>query len=307
MQPTVLILVINFNGELDTLACLQSLEKLEYSNFEILLVDNGSDPSSVSAIRARHPSLNILRNQENSGFAEGNNLGLRYAQSLGVDYTLLLNNDTEVAPDFLDELIRVAESDSSIAMLGPTIYYFDDPDRIWSAGGIIDRRNGRARMVGIDETDRNLFHAGCRTVDFVTGCALLARMSVVAQVGMLDPRFFLYYEEVEWCSRVRSAGFKIYHVPSSKVWHKISPEARAASPQVHYYMTRNRLLFMQLAGYGLWAWMYTLLFDYARTLASWTFRPKWRSRRNMRSVMIQAIRDYFSGRFGARNDLPRSG
>jgi len=306
-NPRVLILVVNYNGEQDTLACLHSLENIEYTNHELLLVDNGSDRSSLTAIRAGFPSLRILENEKNTGFAEGNNLGLRFAQSLGVDYTLLLNNDTEVAPNFLGELVEAAEADPSIAMLGPTIYYYDTPDRIWSAGGLINPHNGRARMVGLDEIDRNQFHAGCREVDFVTGCALLVRMSVVEQVGLLDPRFFLYYEEVEWCSRVRAAGFKVCHVPSSRVWHKISAEARAASPQVHYYMTRNRLLFLHLAGFGLRAWFDTLLLDYARTLVSWTLRPKWRSRRKMRLVMLRAIRDYFTGRLGAVTDLPQSG
>lgn len=302
--PSVLILLLNFNGEQDTLACLRSLEKLEYPKFELLIVDNGSESHSVQTIREAYPGVPIVLNKSNLGFVEGNNIGLLDALKRGDDYTLLLNNDTEVAPDFLTKLVEAAESDLSVAMLGPTIYYFDEPEKIWSAGGQIQWSLGKSVMLGIDEVDEGQYGSACREVDFVSGCALLVRMSILDSVGMLDPRFFLYYEEVEWCARTLAAGYKIYHVPMSKVWHKISPESRAATPFVHYYMTRNRLLFMHSAKLGVRAWVYTLLLDYARTLLSWSLRPKWRSKRPvMRSVMLRAIRDYFAGRFGPMDEV----
>jgi hypothetical protein len=123
-------------------------------------------------------------------------------------------------------------------------------------------------------------------------------MSVVEQVGMLDPRFFAYYEEAEWCVRASRAGFKILHVPQAKIWHKISPDAREASPQVHYYMTRNRLLLLKLSKTGVGPWLSVLFLDYGRTLVSWTLRPKWRDKSLQRRAMLQAIRDYGRGRFG---------
>jgi GT2 family glycosyltransferase len=126
----------------------------------------------------------------------------------------------------------------------------------------------------------------------------LIKTSVVAQAGQLDPRFFAYYEETEWCVRVARAGFKILHVPTAKIWHKISPAARVASPTVHYYMTRNRLLFLGAAQAGWRAWGHTLFREYLRTLVSWTLRPKWRGMRAQRNMMIWAIRDYFTGRVG---------
>jgi GT2 family glycosyltransferase len=114
---------------------------------------------------------------------------------------------------------------------------------------------------------------------------------------MLDPRFFLYYEETEWCVRVAHAGYSILHVPGSKIWHKISPVAREASPMVHYYMTRNRLLFLKLADASLIPWVSTYL-DYARTLASWALRPRWQSKKPQRRAMLQAIADFSRQRFG---------
>jgi hypothetical protein len=301
--PSVLILLLNFNSEQDTLACLRSLEKIEYPKFELLIVDNGSESHSVQAIREAYPRVPIVLNESNLGFVEGNNLGLHDALKRGDDYTLLLNNDTEVAPDFLTKLVEAAESDPLVVMLGPTIYYYDEPDRIWSAGGQIQWTLGKATMLGINEVDEGQYGSAWREVDFVTGCALLVRMSILESVGMLDPRFFLYYEEVEWCSRASRAGYKIMHVPQSKVWHKISPESRAASPLVHYYMTRNRLLFLHSAKLGIRAWAHTLLLDYARTILSWSLRPKWRSLRPMRYVMLRAILDYFSGRFGQMEEI----
>jgi len=135
-------------------------------------------------------------------------------------------------------------------------------------------------------------------VDFVTGCALLVRMAVVDQVGPLDPRFFAYYEETEWCVRMARAGFRILHVPQAKAWHKIPIESVSSSPSVHYYMTRNRLLFLRLSGASLWAFARAFIGDDLRTLVSWTVRPKWRHLREHRLMMIRAISDFLLGRFG---------
>jgi GT2 family glycosyltransferase len=293
-----MIIVLNWNGLADTLACLASLARLDYPAHEVVVVDNGSTDDSVAAVRATYPRVTLIETGENLGYVGGNNVGLEYARAMEADYALLLNNDTEVAPDFLRLLVEAAEADLAAGIVGPTIYYFDRPDVIWSAGGAIDWGRGRTFMIGLDEVDQGQFGHTVRPVDFVTGCALLIKMSVVEQVGMLDTRFFAYYEEAEWGVRVARAGFKISHVPQAKIWHKISPDARETSPQVHYYMTRNRLLLLKLSKTGVVPWLNTLLFDYGRTLVSWTLRPKWRSKSLQRHAMLQAILDYGRGRFG---------
>jgi GT2 family glycosyltransferase len=294
----VVIIVLNWNGRDDTLACLASLSRLDYPVYDIVVVDNGSSDNSITAIRAAYPHLTLIETGQNLGYVGGNNVGLQQAQSMDAAYALLLNNDTEVSPDFLTRLVETAEADPLAAIVGPTIYYFDRPDVIWSAGGVIDWRQGQTCMVGLDEAERGQFGQLPRPVDFVTGCALLIKMAVVAQVGLLDPRFFAYYEENEWCVRVSRAGFKILHVPLAKIWHKISPIAREASPQVHYYMSRNRLLFLQLSRAGTAAWLNTLLFDYGRTLLSWSLKPQWRYKAPQRRAMVRAILDYGWGHFG---------
>jgi GT2 family glycosyltransferase len=297
MMPRVMIIVLNWNGLADTLACLSSLARLDYLAHEVVVVDNGSTDNSVATVRVTHPQVALIETGENLGYVGGNNVGLEYARAAGADYALLLNNDTEVAPGFLRLLVEAAEADPATSIVGPTIYYFDRPDVIWSAGGDIDWRRGRTRMISLDEVDQGQFGHTVRPVDFVSGCALLIKMSVVDQVGMLDPRFFAYFEDNEWCVRVVRAGFKVLHVPQAKIWHKISPDAREASPQVHYYMTRNRLLFLELSRMGMVPWLSVLL-AYGRTLMSWTLRPKWRGKSLQRRAMLQAIRDYGRGRFG---------
>ena len=172
---------------------------------------------------------------------------------------------------------------------------------IWSAGGSIDWRAGQTRMIGIGDYDTGQFGTEPRDVDFLTGCALLIRKTVLQQVGLLDDRFFAYYEDAEWCWRARRAGFRVVHVPQSRIWHKISPQVREASPQVHYYMTRNRLLFLGVTGAGPRAWIHTLLDEYLRTLLSWGLLPKWRGKRRQLRGMCLAIGDAARRHWGARS------
>ena len=296
--PHVAIIILNWNGRDDTLACLASLARLDYTLCTTIVVDNHSTDNSVAAIRAAYPTATVLEAKENLGYVGGNNLGIEHAQKMGADYMLLLNNDTEVAPDFLSLLVSAAEVESQIGVVGPTIYYFDQPGVIWSAGGIIAWNQGRTWMMNLDEIDRGQLGHSPRPVSFVTGCALMAKQAVFERVGLLDPRFFAYYEESEWCVRAARAGYKILHVPQAKLWHKISHVSRNTSPIVNYYMTRNRLLFLKITKAGWQAWTHTLFLEYLRTLISLTLQPKWRDKRAQRDLMVVAIRDYFLGRVG---------
>ena len=299
MTSPILILLVNWNGCEDTLACLHALQKVQQPAFDVLVVDNASTDDSVARIRATFPQVRVIENESNQGFTGGNNLGLAYAQQHDYRYTLLLNNDTEVSPDFLAPLVDALENNPQAAAVGPLIYYHVQPTIIWSAGGVVDWHKGETSMVGLNEQDNGQYDGLPRSVDFVTGCALMVRMSVVAQVGMLDTRFFAYYEEVEWCTRMRRAGYQILFVPQSKIWHKITPSAREAFPRVHYYMTRNRLLFLHLSHAPLHARLWTA-FSYARTLLSWSLKPRWRYKSPQRNAMWQAIWDYRLGKLGRK-------
>ncbi|MDM8532215.1 glycosyltransferase family 2 protein [Anaerolineales bacterium HSG25] len=296
--PQVVIILVNWNGITDTLACLASLEQLDYPNYQTIVIDNGSKDNSVKQIRTHYPEVTLFETGENLGFVGGNNIAMQHPLVAKTDYVLLLNNDTEVAPDFLSLLVEVAQSDKKIGIVGPTIYYFDEPETIWSAGGGIDWNKGMTHMVNLNELDEGQLGDTPRSMDFVTGCALLIKRLVIKEVGLLDPRFFAYYEEAEWCVRTTRAGFKILHVPSSKIWHKISIVSREASPQVHYYMVRNRLLFLKLSQASLRAWLFTCLRNYTVILINWSINPKWRHKAPQRRAMWRAIFDYMRGRFG---------
>lgn len=296
-KPSVSIIVLNYNSRQDTLDCLRSLEHVAYPRADVILVDNGSVDGTVEAVRTAYPLMTVIETGQNLGFTGGNNVGIAHALAEGADYIMLLNNDTIVAPDMIDLMIAAMEADPSIGVSGPMIYYFDAPDTIWSAGGGIDWSRGTTQMIGLNEEDHGQYGTTPRSVDFVTGCCLLARREVWEGVGLLDDRFFMYYEETEWCVRAAHAGYRIIHVPLAMMWHKISIEARATSPRTYYYMTRNRLLFLRQGGAGVGTWVNTGI-EYARTLASWSLRPQWRDRRHLRPVMLRAIRDFSLGRFG---------
>jgi GT2 family glycosyltransferase len=298
MTPRVLIIVLCYNGAAVTLECLASLRRVDYGAFDVLVVDNASVDGTPAAVRERFPQTMVIETGMNLGFAAGNNVGLRYALDHGYDYALLLNNDTEVAPDFLTELVRLAESDPAIGAVGPTIYYFEQPDLIWSAGGVIDWRHGDSAMRGIGQIDRGQYGAP-GPVDFVSGCALLCKRQVLKQVGLLDERFFMYYEETEWCVRVARAGFRILQAPAARIWHKIPLDARANQPYVAYYMTRNRLLFLRVTGAAALTWFYALIVQDLRTYLSLSLRPRWRGKRACRDAMLRAWVDFWQGRFGA--------
>jgi GT2 family glycosyltransferase len=297
MIPHVLIIILCHNGIELTLACLESLHRLEYRRADMLIVDNASSDATPAIVRSRFPDTQVIETGTNLGFAAGNNVGLRYALAQGYDYALLLNNDTEIMPNTIQSLIMAAESDPQIGVAGPMIYYYDQPDRIWSAGGAIDWQHGVSRMLRNNEVDPNQGDA-FTDVDFVSGCALLCKRSVLERVGLLDERFFMYYEETEWCVRAKRAGYRIVHVPQASILHKIPLDARADRPYVAYYMTRNRLLFLRATGANLSAWVHAALRQDLRTCVSLSVRPKWRARRAHRDAMISAWGDFLRGKFG---------
>ena len=157
-----------------------------------------------------------------------------------------------------------------------------------------------ARVQTVTREDNPRYYDLIKKFEERTGCAVLVRATALRQAGLLDERFFMYYEEVEWCVRTRRAGFRIVHVPQAHIWHKIAPSAQSDSPRVHYYMTRNRLLFLKASGAGWRAWVHTLFAEYLRTLISWSVKGRWRHKQAHRASMLRAIVDASLGRWGER-------
>ncbi len=226
-HPKTAIIIVNWNRKDDTLECLASLQRILYPNSRIILVDNGSTDGSADAVAERFPDVHLIRSQTNLRFAGGNNLGLREVLRADDDYALLLNNDTIVAPDFLDRLVEAAEEDEHIGMAGPKILYYDRREVIWFAGGVIRPAWGYVRHFGLRCVDDGRFDRR-REVSFLTGCCLLIRRRVLEDIGLLDEGFYLYSEDADYCLRARKAGYRLIYQPEARVYHKVSRSAGGA-------------------------------------------------------------------------------
>lgn len=257
----IAIIILNWNGKEFIFKCLDSLKKLKTSGIvlEIVFVDNASTDNSVEMIkeliRPQTSNLKLILNQKNLGFAEGNNVGIRDALENGADFILILNPDTIVDKNLVVQLIKVAKSNSKIGIIGPKIYFApgyefhktrykpNEKGRvIWYAGGILEWQNVLASHRGVDEVDHGQYDQTGET-DFVSGCAMLVRKEVFAKIGLFDPKYFLYWEDNDFCQRARKAGFKIFYTPGAKMFHLNAGSSASGGPLQEYYITRNRLLF----------------------------------------------------------------
>lgn len=253
----IAVVVLNFNGQKDTEECLKSLKVVAHPQFKVdtIVVDNASSDNSVSIIKQKYPYVTILTNDQNLGYAEGNNVGIRYALAHNADFIFILNNDTTVSPDILVQLLKVAEEHKHGGIFGPKIYFYPGCEThqtrykkgdlghvLWYAGGKIDWNTVIASHRGVDEVDTHQYDEVVRT-SFVTGCAMFVRSRVFESIGFFDKKFYLYYEDVDFCQKARLKKFDAYYVPNALVWHKNAHSSGGAGSQLHiYYMTRNRML-----------------------------------------------------------------
>jgi len=243
--PRVSIIILNWNGKKDTIECLNSLKKIDYKNYKTILVDNGSKDDSVKEIKKNFPNVKIIQNRKNLGFAEGNNIGIKYSLKNKADYILLLNNDTVVDEKFLSEMIRLAESDEKGGIIGSKIYYDKLPDTIWFAGGVIDLKKGIFAHIGQREKDSEKY-SKLKETDYIPGCSMLIKKSVIKSICLLDPKYFAYFEDIDYCIRAKNRGYKIMLAQKSHIWHKISCSSGGENNLLKfYYKNRNIILFIK--------------------------------------------------------------
>jgi len=250
-SPCVWILLINWNGKNDTLACLASLRKVSYQPCHILVVDNASTDGSIEAIRAQFPEVEILANPRNERFARANNQGMQMALQAGAELVLLLNNDTEVAPDFLDHLVQAIHSRNDAGMVSPKIYYHHHSNLIWFAGGKINLWTGRVSHRGLRQLDSLEKFNQTEAVDYLTGCAILATRECIEKIGTLDENYFMYAEDADWCWRAQQAGFVCLYQPAAKIWHKVGASAGGAF-KIYHKVRGNFLFFKHYARWYHW-------------------------------------------------------
>ena len=233
----MLVVVLTWNGREVTEACIESVLRLDYPRFDVLVVDNASTDGTVKALQDRFGDrIEILRNERNLLFAGGMNVGLERALAAGYDFVLLLNNDVVLDPGLVRELVAAAAADVRIAAAGPKIYFFDRADTLWFAGGELSLWRGWSRHRGLREVDRGQ-HDTPYDVDYLTGCALLVRREALRDVGLLDPGYAMYAEDADWCFRARGRGYRLRYVPGARLWHRVSSSTGARS----WFKVRRRL------------------------------------------------------------------
>lgn len=240
--PSVLIVVLNWNGLQDTLECLASLRELHYANHRVLVVDNGSSDGSPEIIAEKFPEVVLLRNVSNEGFAGGNNRAIDFALNQGFDYCWFFNNDAAADPGALSALMRCAETDERIGLLSPVLYHADRPDTVQACGGVIDWENWEFALTESVE-DWNDANAYGRA--YLWGTALLVRREVLQTIGGFEEKFFAYVEDRHFCMRAKTSGFDLALVPEAKIYHKWSQSSGGdhAAPFKVFLMRRNNYFF----------------------------------------------------------------
>lgn len=259
-SPKVSIVILTWNGLKLVLELLKDINKLETKglNAETIVVDNGSTDGTQEKLRGyklQNMPFKLIRNKENLGFAEGNNVGMREATKRGADYVLLLNNDVILPKNLLVQLIKVAKDDKKIGLLAPKMYFakgyefhkerYSKKDLgkvIWYAGGKIDWNNIYSSNKGVDEIDKGQYDKQKET-DVVNGACALIRKEVIEDIGYLDKKLFLYWEDADYSQRARKKGWKVVYTPRTHLWHKVSQASGIGSDLNDYFLTRNRMVF----------------------------------------------------------------
>ncbi len=284
-MPRTAIILLNWNSYEHTANCIQSLHACQGEGFDIIVVDNGSQDGSMQEIRDNFPEVILLSFEKNLGFAGGNNSGFEYALEHQYEYIMMLNNDVFVEPTFVFHLLNYMDYHPEVGAIQPKIFFNDDRSKIWNGGSKYASFFGWTYSNKYMQKEGELQKA-VHEVDWITGCALLVRSSVLKQTGLLNEHFFIYYEDVDLSFRIKKAGYKLIFHPDSIIYHiagmsnkskKKGPEGYA-NPIVHYLNFRNHLWFLRT--WTKWyQWPTTILTYFAYSLAVMAYfvlRLRWK-------------------------------
>jgi GT2 family glycosyltransferase len=240
----VSIITVNFNQAALTEELLNSVEiHNSYLPIEIIVIDNGSDIDPTPGWNLQYKNIRFIRSERNLGFAGGNNLAIKEASG---DYLFLVNNDTEFTPGLIENLTATLNSKPQIGIISPKILYFDKPDTIQYVGFTrMNMNTGRNRCIGQMEQDRGQYDNTTGPTGFVHGAAMMIRKEAIKKAGLMPELFFLYYEEMDWCEKIRKSGFEIWIEPKARIYHKESMSVGKRSLLKEYFMCRNRILFIR--------------------------------------------------------------
>jgi len=261
------IVVLNWNRKSDTIQCLDSIAKLQVPDFkapiQIIVVDNASTDNSQKEIKRALKVLNekadfeceLIINKKNLGFAEGNNVGIKHAINHDADYVLILNNDTVIDSKMVFTLLECAKKYPKSGVISPKIYFAkgyefrkeryklrDLGNVIWYAGGAFDWNNIYGLNRGVDEVDKSQYD-DVKELEFATGACMFVRATALKEVGLFDPKYYMYLEDVDLSVRLKKAGWKILYCPDAILWHKVAQSSQIGSELNDYFIIRNRLIF----------------------------------------------------------------
>jgi len=300
-EPSVCAVIVHFNSRSDLWACLQSCRAIEYGNYEIILVENGSRiPLDLGEVRSLCDRVRkILNIPVNIGYPRAANVGLREALNHRSEYVLLLNDDTKVAPGFLRELVNAGEAIEDAGGLGPAIYDSETPMKISNSGGRIDLATCRLHLSDVQQVVQQEGRKPV-TLEFLTGCCLLVKRRVLEAIGLFDERFYLYWEDADFMVRMNQAGFKNVLVPSASIWHKGSASVGGLkSPFQVYHLTRSQLLFAKLHAPQALSYLRRVIL---RTIGWLLFKSREAGRLQEARAYFLALRDYHLNRLGRGPD-----
>lgn len=248
----VAIILVNWNSFYHTDNCINSLKKVNYKDFDIIVVDNASEDNSGKELKEAHPGIILLESPVNTGFSGGNNTGLKYSIREHYTYSFLLNNDTFVGPGLLDELSAYMDEHEDAGACQSKIFYRSNPHILWNGGSVYNR------ALGITYSRRFLRREGKRQqsiheVDWLTGCAFFIRNSVLEKTGLLSGNMFMYYEDVDLSMRIKDKGYRLLFFPGSVVYHIAGASLKSRkkgkegflNPRVHYLNFRNKIWFLK--------------------------------------------------------------
>jgi len=245
LEASVAVIVVNWNGFDFSQACLESLRKVDFPDFRVVLVDNASQNQEGPRLKKTFPEIELIENSTNLGFSGGNNVGIRFALAGGFSHILLLNNDTEVEPNFLGEMMQRFRQHPEIGVVQPLILFLKEPKKIWSAGGKWISSVGRAVTLGDREPVADFRIRKCE-LDWATGCCMLISRDALLKAGLLNEQYFAYFEDVEWSLRFKKDGFRINLAEKAIVYHEAGASSKkqtsegTLSPAVFYYHVRNQ-------------------------------------------------------------------
>jgi GT2 family glycosyltransferase len=241
----VAIVLVNYHGTIDTLKCLDSIKDMGAETCLTIVVDNDSTPDPSTEIAQAHPWARVIRCEENGGWAGGNNAGIRYALKHGVEWIVLLNNDTIVAPETIDRLLAAAQHSPDHGILGPIICFMDDPQTVMTDGCRFNRPGFPGFFERIPVPIALSDPPRVVSVDIVNGCCMMVSRKLFERIGLIDERFFLIHEESDFCLRAREAGFESGILAEPLVWHKGSSTFKRTGRSLQrYYDARNLFLLL---------------------------------------------------------------